>query len=156
MDGYFSPTLAISNKISIHEEKIEDVAMVEKIFQSMDSKFAHTVCSIEESKDIDTLSIDELQSSLLVHEQRMMSNTGPTDEQALKTSTYGENLVRRWSNRGHGWGRGRWQGRGWGGGHDPHKHKHPTTRDLISPTFNVIVAISLVITKVWMHNQLQP
>jgi hypothetical protein len=40
------------------------------------------VCSIEESKDIDTLTIDELQSSLLVHEQRMSSHI--KEEQALQ------------------------------------------------------------------------
>jgi hypothetical protein len=42
------------------------------------------VCSIEESNDIDVLSIDELQSSLLVHEQRMSRHT--LDEQALQVT----------------------------------------------------------------------
>ncbi|XP_038883766.1 uncharacterized protein LOC120074649 [Benincasa hispida] len=121
VDGYFSRTLAIANKMRIHGEKIEDVALVDKILRSMDSKFAYVVYSIEESKDIDTLSINELQSSLLVHEQRMTSNTGPTKEQALKTSTHGENSAGRGSNRGRARGRGRWQGRGRGGGHDLHK-----------------------------------
>ncbi|XP_038895874.1 uncharacterized protein LOC120084046 [Benincasa hispida] len=121
VDEYFSRTLAIANKMHIHGEKIEDVAVVEKILRSMDSKFSYVVCSIEESKDIDTLSIDELQSSLLVHEQRMTSNISPTEEQALKTSTHGENSAGRGSNRRRGRGRGRWKERGRGGGHDPHK-----------------------------------
>ena len=57
----------------------------------MTPKFNYVVCSIEEAQDTRRLSIDELQSSLLVHEQRMIS---PEEEQALKV-TYGES-----SNRG--------------------------------------------------------
>ena len=49
-------------------EKMNDVAIVEKILCSMTLEFNYVVCSIEESKDIDDLSLDELQSSLLVHE----------------------------------------------------------------------------------------
>ena len=37
-------------------------------------KFAYVVCSIEESKELNELSNDELQSSLLVHEQRMTTS----------------------------------------------------------------------------------
>jgi len=48
-------------------------------------KFNYVVCSIEESKDIDALSIDELQSSLQLHEQKM--NQQEQEEQALQVST---------------------------------------------------------------------
>jgi hypothetical protein len=61
---------------------MNDVTVIEKIMRSMISKFDYVVCSIEESKDLDTMSIDELQSSLLVHEQRMHSHV--VEEQALK------------------------------------------------------------------------
>lgn len=70
----------------------EDV--VEKILRSMTPNFSYVVCSIEESKDLSTLSIDELQSNLLVHEQRINAHV---EEQALKV-TYGE------SSRGRGRG----------------------------------------------------
>jgi hypothetical protein len=68
------------------------------------------VCSIEESNDVTALSIDELQSSLIVHEQRMKGQQESTDEQALKISSNGG----RGSNRGRGRGsssRGRGRGR---------------------------------------------
>ncbi|XP_049365733.1 uncharacterized protein LOC125830598 [Solanum verrucosum] len=68
---YFSRTLAIANKMRIHGEKLEDVTIIEKILRSMTTKFNYIVCSIEESKDIDTFSLDELQGSLLVHEQKI-------------------------------------------------------------------------------------
>ncbi|KAH7532512.1 hypothetical protein FEM48_Zijuj04G0028100 [Ziziphus jujuba var. spinosa] len=90
---YFSRTMAIANKMRIHGEKLEDVTIVEKILRSMTVKFNFVVCSIEESKDIDTLSIDELQSSLLVHEQKLSKQD--QEEQALQAETKGV-----WHDRG--------------------------------------------------------
>ncbi|XP_068479007.1 uncharacterized protein [Phaseolus vulgaris] len=66
---FFSRTMAIANKMRIHGEKMQDITIVEKILRSMTPKFNFVVCSIEESKDIDELSIDELQSSLYGHYQ---------------------------------------------------------------------------------------
>jgi hypothetical protein len=74
----------------------------------MTSKFDYVVCSIEESKDLDTMSIDELQSSLLAHEQRMHSHV--MEEQALKiTHNNNGSKFGHSSNifRGRGRGRGR-------------------------------------------------
>eukprot|EP00257_Ricinus_communis_P023106 XP_015583008.1 uncharacterized protein LOC107262319 [Ricinus communis] len=66
--SYFAKTMVMANKMSFHGEKMKDVIIVEKILWSMASKFNYVVCSITESKDLDTLSLDELQSSLLIHE----------------------------------------------------------------------------------------
>nr|CAN76821.1 hypothetical protein VITISV_017285 [Vitis vinifera] len=60
VSDYFSRTMAIINKMRIHGEKMEDVTVIEKILRSMTPKFNYVVCSIEESKDLDELSIDEL------------------------------------------------------------------------------------------------
>lgn len=106
---YFSRVFAIANKMKIHGDKTEDVTIVEKILRSMATKFAYVVCSIEESNDVDELSVDELQSSLLVHEQRMGSNV--IEEQALKVATYGESATWRGSGIGRGWNKGRGRGR---------------------------------------------
>ena len=54
---------------------MNDVTIVEKILRSLTPKYDYVVCFIEESKDIDELSLDELQSSLLVHEQKMNRNS---------------------------------------------------------------------------------
>ncbi|KAL7132069.1 hypothetical protein ABFS83_12G046500 [Erythranthe nasuta] len=79
-----------------------DVTIVEKILCSLTLKYDYIVCSIEESKDIDALSLDELQSSLWVHEQKM--NRGSTvEEQALNASIN----THFCSYRGRGRGRGR-------------------------------------------------
>lgn len=79
---YFSRMMAIVNKMRIHGDKTTDVTVVEKILRSLTPKFNFVVCSIEEANDVDELSIDELQSSLLVHEKKI--NQQEKEEQALK------------------------------------------------------------------------
>ena len=71
VDEYFARTLTIVNKMKVYGEKIEQSVIIEKILRSMTLKFNYVVCSIEESNDLSTMTIDELQSSLLIHEQRM-------------------------------------------------------------------------------------
>jgi glycerol-3-phosphate cytidylyltransferase-like family protein len=114
VDEYFSRTLAIANKMTAHGERLEQVNIVEKVLRSMTSKCNYVVCSIEESNDVTTLTIDELQSSLLVHEQRMKGAQEKDDEQALKMT-----------NGGRGYGRGRGRGtsaRGRGRGRQSKEH----------------------------------
>ena len=107
VNDYFGRTLIIANKMRTHGERMVDVVIIEKILRSMTSKYDYVVCSIEESNDLDTLSIDELQSSLLVHEQRISRHV--VDEQALQVTTGAQQGGR------HG-GRGAYRGRGRGNG----------------------------------------
>jgi hypothetical protein len=60
---YFAQMMTIINNMWILNDKIEDIIIIEKTLQSLMLKFNFVVCSIEESKVI-----DELQSSLLIHE----------------------------------------------------------------------------------------
>nr|XP_010941826.1 uncharacterized protein LOC105059982 [Elaeis guineensis] len=100
---YCARTMVITNKMRFHGEKMEDVAIVEKILRFLASKFDYVVCSIEESKDIDAHFLDELQSSLLVHGQKL-NRSSTIEEQALKASTHSAN------SRGRDRGRGRRRG----------------------------------------------
>ena len=109
VDAYFTQTLIIANKMKIHGENMQQVMIIEKILRSMTSKFDYVVCSIEESNNLDTLTIDELQSNLLVHEQRMNGHEG--DEQALKVA-YDDRIGGRGGGRARGVFRGRGRGRG--------------------------------------------
>lgn len=109
VNEYFARTLTIANKMKANgETEKKDQVVVEKILRSMTQKFDYVVCSIEESKDIDTLTIDELQSSLLVHEQRMGSHVVDQEEHALQ-ATHGDQYGGRGRGRGN---RGRGRGRG--------------------------------------------
>ncbi|XP_061338299.1 uncharacterized protein LOC133285140 [Gastrolobium bilobum] len=120
----------------IHGGRIEEITVIEKILRSLTAKFNFVVCAIEESKDIDDLSLDELQSSLVVHEQKFKQED--TDEQALKasTDTRSNNFPGRGRGRDRGRGRGRstnfranndqFQGRGRGGAPDKSKEEGET------------------------------
>lgn len=100
---YFARTLTIVNKLKALGKNVQETMVMEKVLRSMSKKFNYVVCSIEKANDVTTLSIDELQSSLMVHEQRM---EGPKEEEhALKVSNAG---------RSQGSGQGLRGGRGKG------------------------------------------
>ncbi|XP_024004864.1 uncharacterized protein LOC112082011 [Eutrema salsugineum] len=71
IDIFLGKTLAVVDKIKINGEVIDQSTIVCKILRSLTVKFNYVVCSIKESNDLSTISIDELHGSLLVHEQRM-------------------------------------------------------------------------------------
>jgi len=103
--AYFARMMTVVNKMRLNGAKnLTDLTIIEKILRSMTSKFDYVVCSIKESKDLDVISIDELQSSLVVHEQRM--NAHIIEEHAMKVTT-GESSGWREGIRGSSRGRGR-------------------------------------------------
>lgn len=108
VNEYFARTLSVVNKLRINKGKMDDVAVIEKILRSMIAKYDYVVCSIEESNDLDALTIGELQSSLLVHEQCLKAHV--VEECALKV-TFGESFGERGRGRGCFLGRGRGRGR---------------------------------------------
>ncbi|XP_058753105.1 uncharacterized protein LOC131626290 [Vicia villosa] len=102
---YFSRVMTVANKMQIYGEDMSDVKVVEKILHSLTKKFNYIVCSIEESKEIDAFSIDELQSLLIVHEQNFQRRSG--EEKALKVTHEEGRGCGRIAYRGRGRGRGR-------------------------------------------------
>ena len=71
IDDYFGRVMSVSNKMRSNGEDITDSKIVEKIFRTLTDKFTYVVVSIEESKDTERMTIDELQSSLSVHEKKL-------------------------------------------------------------------------------------
>lgn len=105
---YFARVMAISNKMRSNGEDMLDSRIVEKILRTLTERFTYVVVSIEESKDIDNMSIDELQSSLVVHEQKFRRVSMEDEEQVLKVEDRtGMRGRGRTPFRGRGRGRGR-------------------------------------------------
>lgn len=72
------------NQIRRNGEKMEEVRVVEKVLQSLSLKFVYVVAVVEESKDLNTMTINELMTTSEIHEQRMKKRAVVTaQEQAL-------------------------------------------------------------------------
>lgn len=116
---YCSRMNAIVNQIKRYEDKIEDVRVVEKILHSLIPKFDCVVCVTEESKDLDSMTLEQLKGSLQSHENKIKIRQDELLEQALKANISlkndnGENNQRgQGRSQGHGYGHGR-GGRGRG------------------------------------------
>ncbi|GAU46899.1 hypothetical protein TSUD_296780 [Trifolium subterraneum] len=131
---YFARTLAIANKMSAQGERLTESNIVEKILRSMTSRFEYVVCSIEEARDVTVMSIDEFQSSLLVHEGRMKVHKAKDEEQALKVSNQGRGSGANNGSRGRGRNAARSRGRG------HYQYECPTWEEnanFAAPEFNV-------------------
>ncbi|XP_074376680.1 uncharacterized protein LOC141718202 [Apium graveolens] len=106
---YISRVMLVANNMRNLGEDMKDVKIVEKVLRTLNEKFNYIVCSIEESMDIDVLFVDELQSSLVVHEQKFRRSSNG-DEQVLKATVE----IERGRNNYRGRGRNSYRGRGRG------------------------------------------
>ena len=106
---YFARVMEVANDMRNLGEDMPDAKVVEKILRTLVDKFTYVVCAIEESNDIKEMMVDGLQSSLMVHEQKLSKNTG--DEHAMKV----EDQWRSDYGRGRGRSQGTSRGRGRGG-----------------------------------------
>ncbi|XP_071700148.1 uncharacterized protein [Rutidosis leptorrhynchoides] len=66
--AYFTRVMSVSNKMRSNGEEMSDSKIMEKILRTLTEKFTYIVVSIEETQDTEKMTIDELQSSLVVHE----------------------------------------------------------------------------------------
>jgi hypothetical protein len=84
---YFTNVISLVHQMRRNGENIDDVCVMEKIPRSLDSKFDHVVVEIEESKDLEDLTIEELMGSLQAHGQKIDKREKERFlEQALQSS----------------------------------------------------------------------
>nr|GEY90685.1 retrovirus-related Pol polyprotein from transposon TNT 1-94 [Tanacetum cinerariifolium] len=100
--GYKEPGAAeigalFANRLRIWKEKrMKDKTALYLLFQSVDEsrkilrsltdKFENVVCAIEESKDLEDMTIDDLSGSLEAHEQRKLKKKQESFDVALQTN----------------------------------------------------------------------
>ncbi|XP_006606646.1 uncharacterized protein [Glycine max] len=118
---FFGRLQVLTNSMEGCGEKFTDLILIEKVLRSLNLKFDHIVVAIEESKDLKSMSIDELQGSLKAHEQRLQErnncNTQPV-ETALQAQQNPKNSGNE-SSRGK---RGRFKNSRGKGNHGSREH----------------------------------
>ncbi|KAG6499517.1 hypothetical protein ZIOFF_039306 [Zingiber officinale] len=86
VEHYFSRLTDLVNKMRLYGDKIGDDAVVEKILRTIPLKYDHVVASIQESHDIELLTIAELKGMIESHIDRIEAKTEtPANEEALKS-----------------------------------------------------------------------
>ncbi|GAA0160582.1 hypothetical protein LIER_17103 [Lithospermum erythrorhizon] len=97
INEYLEKVTQVANKLRSNGEVMLDSKIVEKVLSTLTDQFTYVSVSIEESANIDKLSVDKLQSILTMHEQKFKRFQKEADDQVLKVEDrYGS------SSRGRG------------------------------------------------------
>ncbi|XP_019418528.1 PREDICTED: uncharacterized protein LOC109329307 [Lupinus angustifolius] len=82
---YFTKIHSLINQMKSCGEEVKDQAVIEKILRTLTPKYDHIVVAVEESKDLESYKVEELQSSFEAHEQRLKERLAEkNDDQALQ------------------------------------------------------------------------
>ncbi|XP_004514859.1 uncharacterized protein [Cicer arietinum] len=67
---YFNRVQTVTNQMKSNGEVMTEVVIIEKILRTLTQRYDHIVVAIEESKNLDKMKLEDLQSSLEAHELR--------------------------------------------------------------------------------------
>lgn len=80
-----SRIIEVVNQMQTNGETILDQKIVKKVLISLPKKYDSIIATIEESKDLATLSIEQLMGSLQSHEQRRLRRANQSLENAFQS-----------------------------------------------------------------------
>lgn len=105
---YFTRVNSVVNKMASNGEILEDARVVEKVLRSLTPKFDYVEAAIEESTDLSTLTLDDLQGRLEAHEFKInkRKHASSQPDQALKSQ-----VISTGGNWNHGHRFPHWNGR---------------------------------------------
>jgi len=83
IEEYFSSVQAITNQMKLCGETLFDKSVMEKILKTLPSQFDHLVITIEETKDLNEVKIEELQRALEAHEMKITGRKEEKDEEQV-------------------------------------------------------------------------
>ncbi|XP_068487002.1 uncharacterized protein [Phaseolus vulgaris] len=69
VSSYITRVQTIANQLKRNGETLTDARVVEKIIRSLTDDFENIVCAIEELRNVEEMTIDDLAGSLKAHEQ---------------------------------------------------------------------------------------
>ncbi|XP_047150625.1 uncharacterized protein LOC124822641 [Vigna umbellata] len=99
---YFARTLKIAKRMKACGEHMDESVITTKILSSMISKFNYAVCSIEETNNLEIMTIDELQSSLFVHDDEENVLHITNEDKGGRGRGRGRHFIRDGQGRGRG------------------------------------------------------
>ncbi|XP_050908522.1 uncharacterized protein LOC127122185 [Lathyrus oleraceus] len=85
VSDYITRVQIVVNQLTRNGKTVTDAQVVENILISLTNKFENIVYAIEESKDLSTLSVEELAGSLEAHKQRKIKKKEEAVEEAHQT-----------------------------------------------------------------------
>ncbi|XP_059635759.1 uncharacterized protein LOC132277936 [Cornus florida] len=85
LKDYFSRIMEVVNQMKTYGEDISNQRIVEKILISLPEKYDSIVTAIEETKELENLSVEELMGSIKVFEQRLSRRYKKTIESVFQS-----------------------------------------------------------------------
>ncbi|KAK2415336.1 hypothetical protein QL285_037825 [Trifolium repens] len=84
ISDYFTRLVTLTNQMTNCGSNLEEQETVEKVLRTLTTRFDHIIVTIEETKDLSEVKLEDLQSTLEAHEMKHgEKDQGKEDEQAL-------------------------------------------------------------------------